>query len=106
MSNVSEVFESMEYGAAPESSDQVMEWIDAHEGRFHHFIGGIWVPSSGNETLESVNPATGGLLATVPLGTETDVDRAVEAARGALDGLRKSIQREDGDADLMGRRRA
>ncbi len=38
MSNVSEVFESMEYGTAPESPEQAQEWLKAHEGRFHHFI--------------------------------------------------------------------
>jgi aldehyde dehydrogenase (NAD+) len=84
MSNVSEVFESMEYGTAPESPEQAQEWLKAHEGRFHHFIKGIWAPSSGNETIRSMNPATGELLATVPQGTTTDVNRAVEAAREAL----------------------
>jgi aldehyde dehydrogenase (NAD+) len=85
MSNISDVFESMEYGPAPESPDRVIEWLRTHENRFHHFIGGIWSPSSGNEVLESVNPATGEVLATVPLGTPTDVNRAVDAAREAFE---------------------
>ena len=84
MSRIADVFESMEYGPAPENSDNAREWLKAHNGRFHHFIGGDWTPSTGDEVIESVNPATGHSLAWVPQGTEIDVDRAVEAAREAF----------------------
>ena len=84
MSKVADVFESMEYGSAPDSPDQAMEWLQAHDGHFHHFIDGAWTPSAGNERIESVNPATGAPLASVPQGTDADVDRAVEAAREAF----------------------
>ena len=40
----------------------------------------------GSETRELVEPATGEPLATVQLAGEADVDRAVDAARAALDG--------------------
>ncbi len=79
----------MEYGSAPESADQANEWLRGHDGRFHHFIAGAWTPSTGDERLESVNPATGKSLASVAQGTATDVDRAVEAAREAFDPWRK-----------------
>jgi malonate-semialdehyde dehydrogenase (acetylating)/methylmalonate-semialdehyde dehydrogenase len=46
-------------------------------------IGGAWVPSASGETLEDRDPATGRLLARVPLSTATDVDAAVRAARAA-----------------------
>jgi malonate-semialdehyde dehydrogenase (acetylating)/methylmalonate-semialdehyde dehydrogenase len=46
-------------------------------------IGGAWAPSSATETLEDRDPATGELLAGVPLGTAADVDAAVAAARAA-----------------------
>src|SRR5437660_8488436 len=48
-------------------------------------IGGEWVPSAGGETQDVLNPATGGVIAVVPKGTEEDVDRAVAAARKAYD---------------------
>jgi acyl-CoA reductase-like NAD-dependent aldehyde dehydrogenase len=42
--------------------------------------------SEGSETRELVEPATGEPLATIQLAGEPDVDRAVAAARAALDG--------------------
>jgi aldehyde dehydrogenase (NAD+)/betaine-aldehyde dehydrogenase len=48
------------------------------------FIGGEQV--EGSETRELVEPATGEALASVQLAGEADVDRAVDAARSALDG--------------------
>jgi acyl-CoA reductase-like NAD-dependent aldehyde dehydrogenase len=48
------------------------------------FIGGEW--AEGSETRELVEPATGEPLARVQLAGEAEVDRAVEAARGALGG--------------------
>lgn len=48
-------------------------------------IGGEWVESRAGQTLESVDPATGRRLTTIARGDGADVDRAVRAARGALD---------------------
>ena len=84
MSKIAEVFESMEYGSAPERPDQAKDWLAAHQNRFEHFIGGEWSSSSGAERIESVNPAFGKPLASVAQGTEEDVDGAVRAARGAF----------------------
>lgn len=39
-------------------------------------IGGQWADSRTGETLESVDPATGRPLATIPRGDAADVDRA------------------------------
>jgi acyl-CoA reductase-like NAD-dependent aldehyde dehydrogenase len=50
---------------------------------------GLWINGEsveGSETRELVEPATGEPLATVQLAGEADVDRAVDAARAALDG--------------------
>ncbi|HSW21118.1 MAG TPA: aldehyde dehydrogenase family protein [Ramlibacter sp.] len=44
------------------------------------FIDGQWVASTGTGVLEVVNPATEQVIATVPRGTQEDVDRAVQAA--------------------------
>jgi len=55
-----------------------------------NFIGGTWVASTGKETLKVTNPATGEVLAAVPLGTKEDVDAAVTAAKRAFDGWRRT----------------
>lgn len=54
-----------------------------HHGKF--YIDGEWVePTSPGATFSLVNPATEQVFATVALGSEQDVDRAVSAARGAF----------------------
>ena len=50
------------------------------------FINGEAAETATGETRELVEPATGEPLATVAQGGEQDVDRAVDAARGALAG--------------------
>jgi aldehyde dehydrogenase (NAD+)/betaine-aldehyde dehydrogenase len=50
---------------------------------------GLWINGEsveGSETRELVEPATGESLAAVQLAGEADIDRAVDAARAALDG--------------------
>ncbi len=49
------------------------------------FIGGDWVDPAGNDTLAVISPATEEVIAKVPDATTTDVDRAVAAARQAVD---------------------
>jgi aldehyde dehydrogenase (NAD+) len=53
-----------------------------------NYIDGRWLDASGGETFENTNPATGELIANVAKSTVADVDRAVDAARRALDGWR------------------
>src|ERR687884_15942 len=48
-------------------------------------IGGEQVDASDGQTFDVVNPATGKVIATAPLGGKPDVDKAVAAARKALD---------------------
>ncbi len=48
-------------------------------------IGGETVDAADGQTFDVVNPATGKVIATAPLGGKADVDRAVEAARRAFD---------------------
>src|SRR6478672_10991975 len=50
------------------------------------FIGGESVEPSSGELRDVPEPATGEVLARAAMGGEADVDRAVEAARAALDG--------------------
>jgi aldehyde dehydrogenase (NAD+) len=48
------------------------------------FIDGTWVPSDGSGHLQVINSTTEEVMATVPEGTASDVDRAVAAARRAF----------------------
>ncbi len=50
------------------------------------YIGGAWVDARSGDTFDSIDPATGGALATVPRGASLDVDLAVAAAHRAFDG--------------------
>jgi malonate-semialdehyde dehydrogenase (acetylating)/methylmalonate-semialdehyde dehydrogenase len=49
-----------------------------------NYIGGAWRRSFGTTLLDVKNPATGELLAQVPLSTPADVDAAVQAAKAAF----------------------
>lgn len=49
-----------------------------------NFIGGAWVPSRTTQYEEVPNPATGEILAQVPISTQEDVDQAVAAAKAAF----------------------
>lgn len=45
-----------------------------------NYINGQWVESNSSESLEVPNPATGEVLARVPISTKEDLDKAVKAA--------------------------
>jgi aldehyde dehydrogenase (NAD+) len=49
------------------------------------FIGGSWVPSTGDKALVVHSPATGEVVGRVPLAGAGDVDHAVESSRQAFD---------------------
>ncbi|QVY59760.1 CoA-acylating methylmalonate-semialdehyde dehydrogenase [Cytobacillus gottheilii] len=51
--------------------------------KMKNHINGEWVESLGEATESVPNPATGKIIAYVPLSTEEDVNRAVEAAQAA-----------------------
>ena len=81
---VKEIFESMEYGEAPESAGDALAWLVDQGDRFGHFIdGAMTTPGDG---FESRNPATGEVLALLSQATQSDVDAAVAAARRAQKG--------------------
>jgi acyl-CoA reductase-like NAD-dependent aldehyde dehydrogenase len=50
------------------------------------FIDGQWLDGSGGRTIDVVNPATEEVVAAVASAGRADVERAVAAARAALDG--------------------
>ena len=84
MTTVAKIFETMEYGPAPESAAPALEWIKQHDnGRFGHFIAGRWVAPAEGVYFETINPATKAVLARVAQGSKADVDAAVVAAKSA-----------------------
>jgi aldehyde dehydrogenase (NAD+) len=84
--SIAEIFETMEYGPAPESAAAARQWLDQRGRSLGLFIGGGWVEPRSGERFETVNPANGTPLARVAQAGEEDVDAAVRAARAALPG--------------------
>src|SRR5579884_2197736 len=82
--NVMEIFNTMEYGPAPEAAAPGLTWISAHEP-FELFINNSWVKPASGQYMESINPATGKLLAQIASANSADVDAAVAAARAAFE---------------------
>ena len=84
MSKVQEIFDTMNYGPAPEADTLAHAWLAQHAARFELFIDGRWVSSlDGMGSLESRNPASGEKLADLAVAGRRDVDRAVAAAAAA-----------------------
>ena len=82
MATVAEIFETMEYGPAPESDSPARAWLAGHNATFGHFIDGKW--TKPGKTFDVIDPSTGKRLAKVTQGTTQDVDAAVNAARKAF----------------------
>ncbi len=82
MSSVAEIFQTMEYGPAPESDKEALTWLGKHERVFGHYIDGAW--TEPGSMFEVINPSTAKTIARVTNGTTAEVDAAVRAARAAL----------------------
>ena len=53
---------------------------------FKMYIDGKWVESESGKIIETLNPETNEVWATVPEANEEDVDKAVKAAHNAFNG--------------------
>jgi len=82
MSTVAEIFQTMEYGPAPESDKEALSWLGKRERVFGHYIGGAW--TEPGQLFDVINPATSKTIARVTEGSTADVNAAVAAARRAL----------------------
>jgi len=60
---------------------------------FDMYVHGEWHAGSGADRIEVINPAKAELLATVPDGSQEDVDRAVDSARSGLEAWRNTHPR-------------
>jgi aldehyde dehydrogenase (NAD+) len=87
--SVMDIFESMEYGPAPEAATPALQWINEHQP-FGLFINNQWSKPVSGAYLDSINPATGKPLAQVAAANSDDVDAAVKAARTAFESWSKT----------------
>jgi aldehyde dehydrogenase len=65
--------------AAPGDTGSVV----AYRSRYDHFIGGEYVPPAAGRYFANPTPVTGQTFTEVARGSEADVHRAVQAAKGA-----------------------
>jgi aldehyde dehydrogenase (NAD+) len=86
--DIKEIYETMDYGTAPESADEANVWLNKNNRTFGHFIDGTFVP--GKDHFETVNPSTCQTLARISHASFSDVDHAVSAANRALSEWSKS----------------
>ncbi|HEY0996606.1 MAG TPA: aldehyde dehydrogenase family protein [Gemmatimonadaceae bacterium] len=84
MTTVKDIFETMDWGPAPESDKPVQAWLAKFNGEFGHYINGRWTEPKESRLFEVMNPATAQRLARVSQGTADEVDEAVSAAAKAL----------------------
>ena len=81
--SIRDIFETLDYGPAPESDDVAQAWLERHGRRFGHFIGGRFTKPNSS-TFATHHPGDGSELAQVSQGDKRDVSKAVKAAREAL----------------------
>lgn len=84
--SVTELFRTMDWGPAPESSSPATDWLESRSRKFGLFIGGKWVQPDSGQFFESLNPANGKPLAMIAQATKGDIDASVAAATNALSG--------------------
>ena len=83
--SIADIFETMEYGPAPESASPANAWLDAHQRRFGMYIDGAWTEPADDRLFESTNPANRKRLGHITQATQQDVDAAVAAASTAFE---------------------
>lgn len=83
MASVQDIFDSLDYGPAPEDASFAYEWLSQHSNGFGHFINGHF-SKPGRALFDSKNPADGKRLAKLTHGTKADVNKAVIAAQAAF----------------------
>ena len=78
---IKDIFESMDYGTAPENAEQALAWIVKHNAKFGQYINGEF--TDHHDGFETRNPATADVLAMITQASSDDVDNAVTAATKA-----------------------
>lgn len=81
---IKEIYDTMTYGPAPEDASEAIQFLENHKRTFNLFINGKWTAPTSKEYFDSINPATTEKLAKISEANETDVNKAVAAAKKAL----------------------
>ena len=82
--SIETIFDTMEYGTAPEDHSIALQWIADHGGLVGPYVNGVFAPA--RDDLAICNPATGERLAGMTLCTTDEVAQAVQSARVAQPG--------------------
>ncbi len=69
--------------------------------KYDLFIGGKFVKPNSGKYFETINPASGEVLASVAQADETDVDKAVKAARKAYNDVWKNLSGKEREKYLF-----
>lgn len=80
---IKEIFTTMEYSKAPESSAVAQQWLADKQHTFNHYINGQWQAPKTKQYFDSTNPANLDNIAKVADGETDDVNDAVKAAKTA-----------------------
>ena len=81
---VREIFETMDYGPAPEQEDIALVWLEEHPRTMRPFINGEFARFMDETYFESINPRDGKPLARLVQCGGTEVNAAVAAAKEAF----------------------
>ena len=87
--SVKEIFSTMEYGPALESTAVCQQWLNEINQKFDHFIEGQWQTPNSKKYFNSVNPSNMEVLAKIADGDAADIDLAVTAASKAQQSWQK-----------------
>jgi aldehyde dehydrogenase (NAD+) len=84
--SIAEIFETLEYGPAPESASPAVRWLEERSRTMRIYVDGEWRKPKEGEYFDSVDPSSNQPLARIAQAGKADVDAAVAAARRALAG--------------------
>ena len=62
--------------------------VQKHYGKLKFYTNGQWVDSESGVIYESVNPATGEVIAEFPSATDSEIEQAIQSAQTALSSWR------------------
>ncbi len=82
MTKAAELYKTLPYGPAPESSGPAIAWLDAHKRSFGLYIDGKFT-KPGADQFDTVNPANKQPLAKITQASPAEINAAVAAARRA-----------------------
>lgn len=84
MSRITEIFQTMQYGPAPEAATPAQAWLAQHQRQFGHFINGQFTPHVTERAFDAINPANANVIAKLTQASADEVDAAVNAASQAF----------------------